>query len=227
MIMTSEDEDIWLSPSEIADLDLENLPNSKSSIIDWAKKGKWESRPRKGKGGGFIYSFRSLPEKAQQEIKNNPQKWLKICEIAKSRTVRKEYLNLTLQKQLDKDIFYLSSQLSLENLDEFSSKDKKIFIESAHRLIVEEFRLKIDREFLASNLEISIEELGKYEHGEKPLNVAHLNKLKNLGFNVLFILFGEDNRSAENQDNCDGACKKGNQITFHSTIKNNYNSIDD
>ena len=58
----------FYTAQELATLNLESLPNSKSNVIRWAKKGSWITRKRAGRGGGVEYAFNSLPSDAQEEI---------------------------------------------------------------------------------------------------------------------------------------------------------------
>lgn len=58
----------FYTAQELATLNLESLPNSKSNVIRWAKKGSWITRKRAGRGGGVEYAFESLPNDAQEEI---------------------------------------------------------------------------------------------------------------------------------------------------------------
>ena len=58
----------FYTAQELATLNLESLPNSKSNVIRWAKKGSWITRKRAGRGGGVEYAFESLPSDAQEEI---------------------------------------------------------------------------------------------------------------------------------------------------------------
>lgn len=58
----------FYTAQELATLNLESLPNSKSNVIRWAKKGSWITRKRAGRGGGVEYAFESLPKEVQDEI---------------------------------------------------------------------------------------------------------------------------------------------------------------
>jgi putative transposase len=58
----------FYTAQELAALNLESLPNSKSNVIRWAKKGSWITRKRAGRGGGVEYAFESLPKEVQDEI---------------------------------------------------------------------------------------------------------------------------------------------------------------
>lgn len=58
----------FYTAQELATLNLESLPNSKSNVIRWAKKGSWITRKRAGRGGGVEYAFDSLPSDVQDEI---------------------------------------------------------------------------------------------------------------------------------------------------------------
>lgn len=181
------DEDIWLSAAEIAELDLEYLPSSKVAVLNWAKKNEWEFRPRKGRGAGFIFSFLSFPKEAQQEIKNNPEKWQLVCELSKKRGKKL----LKQNKQFLKQTETKPKQAETEDTS-IPPEDRELITASARRLVVEEFfHKKINREDLAINLGLSLRELEQYEHAEKPLNIVHLQKLQKLGFDIMFILTGE------------------------------------
>lgn len=58
----------WYTAQELVDFNLKSLPNSKASVIRWAKKNEWITRKRVGRGGGFEYAFESLPKEVQDEI---------------------------------------------------------------------------------------------------------------------------------------------------------------
>ncbi|MEP9372589.1 Mu transposase C-terminal domain-containing protein [Mesorhizobium sp. KR1-2] len=60
--------DLWLSAKEIAAAGLHNLPTSKVSVIDKAKRENWPSRPRAGRGGGREYPVSALPQKAREQL---------------------------------------------------------------------------------------------------------------------------------------------------------------
>lgn len=49
----------WYAASEL--MGLPGLPTSKGRVIGKAKRESWESRARKGRGGGREYSIRSFP----------------------------------------------------------------------------------------------------------------------------------------------------------------------
>ncbi|HHW7450655.1 TPA: DNA-binding domain-containing protein, partial [Pasteurella multocida] len=55
------------SAQELVDFKLVTLPKTKKAILTQAKREQWESRERKGKGGGYEYAFSSLPQDVQTE----------------------------------------------------------------------------------------------------------------------------------------------------------------
>lgn len=172
-----EDKDIWLTVSELASLELETLPSTRANVQKWATKKGWEKRARKGSGGGFFYSFASLPEDVKLEIKQ--RKWEEVCKISKNRRFYKV-------KEIKRE---LNSSKKEEST--FNTEEKSAVIECIQRLVVEEYRLGYKREEIAAKLGMHLKEFAKYELAEKPLNTLHLQKLSELGFDVWFILFGE------------------------------------
>lgn len=54
----------WYAASEIAGLP--GVPMTKHAVIAKAKREAWANRPRKGKGGGLVYSVRCLPLEIQE-----------------------------------------------------------------------------------------------------------------------------------------------------------------
>lgn len=173
-----KEKEIWLSASEIANLSLNTLPHTRAAVSKWAKAGNWEKRARRGKGAGFVYSLYSLPEDARNEIKSNPllvERLSNLTEFGMTRMRNKSIGLNTIYK----------SDFSL------SPEEKKVAVECSHRLVGEEYRLGIERADLAFKLGMPLEELVKYELAEKSLNALILQKLKGLGFDVWFILFGE------------------------------------
>ena len=173
-----EEIDIWLSARELADLKLKTLQKAtRTTIVQWAKKYGWQKKPKEGKGGGFLFSFTSLSEETQKEIKNNSDVWNKVCELSKSRqnnpASQTEWGN---QKGKHNSIHL----------------NKNFFKDSIHRLIAEEIKIKgcFDRVDLSKNLGISIEEFEKYETGELFLNIFQLKRLHELGYDIWFIILG-------------------------------------
>lgn len=57
----------WRSASEWVEQVLPGLPTSKFGFIKAADREGWERRERAGRGGGFEYHYRSLPDAAQAE----------------------------------------------------------------------------------------------------------------------------------------------------------------
>jgi hypothetical protein len=57
----------WFSALELAGGFL-GLPPSRRAIADKAKREKWESRPRQGRGGGLEYHISSLPVETQRAL---------------------------------------------------------------------------------------------------------------------------------------------------------------
>ena len=57
----------YYSAQELVELNLAGLPTSKKAILNKATKEMWESRKRKGKGGGFEYHLHSLPPETQKQ----------------------------------------------------------------------------------------------------------------------------------------------------------------
>ncbi len=59
----------WYSPAELAELDLPGLPTSRSSVARHATNNQWGqskyARARKGKGGGYEYHYKILPQSIQ------------------------------------------------------------------------------------------------------------------------------------------------------------------
>lgn len=192
-----KESDIWLTAAEIARLKLKTLPNSKTTVLRRAKENNWDRKKRKGAGGGFCFSFLTLPIETQQEIKNNQTKWQQVCEFSKNRRFHssKEEMSKTLPSNRQEEF-------------QLSPADKDFTKATARRFVFEEIYSGINREGLnglSSKLGISVEELEKYEHGEKPLNIVHIKKLSELGFDVLYIIFGirtkNDNRPIHNEFN--------------------------
>ena len=64
------------SAKELADLQLNSLPQTRPGVTHRAKKDKWSTRKRTGRGGGTEYLFDSLPADAQAEIKAKAYKAL-------------------------------------------------------------------------------------------------------------------------------------------------------
>lgn len=56
------------SAQELADLKLNNLPQTRIGVAKKARREGWISSVREAKGGGVEYSFESLPAEVQQEI---------------------------------------------------------------------------------------------------------------------------------------------------------------
>ena len=64
------------SAQELADLQLNSLPQTRPGVTHRAKKDCWITRKRSGRGGGTEYLFESLPADAQAEIKAKAYKAL-------------------------------------------------------------------------------------------------------------------------------------------------------
>ena len=59
----------WFTARELKDLDLPQLQKSERQIQRDAKDFAWDARRRSGKGGGWEYSIKSLPEEAQAALR--------------------------------------------------------------------------------------------------------------------------------------------------------------
>lgn len=64
------------SAQELADLQLNSLPQTRPGVTHRAKKDCWITRKRSGRGGGVEYAFDSLPKEVQAEIKTKAYKAL-------------------------------------------------------------------------------------------------------------------------------------------------------
>lgn len=64
------------SAQELADLQLNSLPQTRPGVTHRAKKDCWITRKRSGRGGGTEYAFDSLPADVQAEIKAKAYKAL-------------------------------------------------------------------------------------------------------------------------------------------------------
>lgn len=58
----------YYSAQELVELNLEILPKTKKAILTMAKREGWKSQDRQGKGGGFEFAVKSMPEEVQAEI---------------------------------------------------------------------------------------------------------------------------------------------------------------
>ncbi|QEH47989.1 transposase [Aggregatibacter actinomycetemcomitans] len=58
----------FYSAKELSELGLKSLPSTHRGILDKAKRENWESCKRDGKGGGYEYAVKSMPEDVQAEI---------------------------------------------------------------------------------------------------------------------------------------------------------------
>lgn len=58
----------YYSAQELVELNLEILPKTKKAILTMAKREGWKSQDRQGKGGGFEFAVKSMPEDVQAEI---------------------------------------------------------------------------------------------------------------------------------------------------------------
>ncbi len=56
------------SAQSLVELGLISLPKTKKSILTKAKRENWKCRVRQGKGGGYEYAVKSMPEDVQAEI---------------------------------------------------------------------------------------------------------------------------------------------------------------
>ncbi|EGY34738.1 phage transposase [Aggregatibacter actinomycetemcomitans serotype e str. SC1083] len=52
----------FYSAKELSELGLKSLPSTHRGILDKAKRENWESCKRDGKGGGYEYAVKSMPE---------------------------------------------------------------------------------------------------------------------------------------------------------------------
>lgn len=59
----------WYTAQELANLQLNSIPQTKAGVIYQAKKSLWSNRKRSGRGGGVEYAFDGLPIEVQNEIK--------------------------------------------------------------------------------------------------------------------------------------------------------------
>lgn len=57
------------STKELVELNLKGFPSAVKNIIEKAKRENWQSRKRKGRGGGLEYALVSMPEVIQTEIR--------------------------------------------------------------------------------------------------------------------------------------------------------------
>lgn len=57
------------STKELVELNLKGFPSAVKNIIEKAKRENWQSRNRKGRGGGLEYALVSMPEVIQTEIR--------------------------------------------------------------------------------------------------------------------------------------------------------------
>lgn len=64
------------SAQELADLQLNSLPQTRPGVTHRAKKDNWATRKRAGRGGGTEYPLESLPKDVQAEIKAKAYKAL-------------------------------------------------------------------------------------------------------------------------------------------------------
>lgn len=64
------------SAQELADLQLNSLPQTRPGVTHRAKKDNWTTRKRAGRGGGTEYPLESLPKDVQAEIKAKTYKAL-------------------------------------------------------------------------------------------------------------------------------------------------------
>lgn len=176
-----EDTEIWLTVSEIADLKLDTLPHTRAAVLKWAKKRSWEKKERKGSGGGYFYSFVSLPEDARLEIKQKC--WQQVCEISKDRRFKKA-----------KGIYRYTEKYKIEETALLSA-ERHARIECIQRLVLEEDKRGYSRDKLASELGLSLDEFAEYELARKTFEILHWQTLKKLGFDVWFILFGEKTKT--------------------------------
>ncbi|TYA51662.1 hypothetical protein FXB78_09110 [Aggregatibacter actinomycetemcomitans] len=58
----------FYSAKELSELGLKSLPSTHRGILDKAKRENWESCKRDGKGGGYEYAVKSMPERASAII---------------------------------------------------------------------------------------------------------------------------------------------------------------
>lgn len=58
----------WFTTKELAELNLQSLPNTPRGILKKAKKEEWKSRPRKATGGGLEYHISNLDEDIQVNL---------------------------------------------------------------------------------------------------------------------------------------------------------------
>jgi len=74
----------WFSTKELTLVP--GLPSMQSNIIARASRGKWQSRPRKGKGGGNEYHISSLPVTTQAALIKQQQKAVEPKKAASANT---------------------------------------------------------------------------------------------------------------------------------------------
>ncbi|KND83862.1 transposase [Aggregatibacter actinomycetemcomitans serotype b str. SCC4092] len=58
----------YYSAAELVELKLKSLPTAHKNIIDKAKREGWKTQKRFGRGGGYEYGVKSMPEDVQAEI---------------------------------------------------------------------------------------------------------------------------------------------------------------
>ena len=58
----------FFTARELAGIELPGVPSTESAILRKAKKERWQSRKREGKGGGREYGIESLPAEARMAI---------------------------------------------------------------------------------------------------------------------------------------------------------------
>ncbi|EHK89852.1 transposase domain-containing protein [Aggregatibacter actinomycetemcomitans] len=58
----------YYSAAELVELKLKSLPTAHKNIIDKAKREGWKTQKRFGRGGGYEYAVKSMPEDVQAEI---------------------------------------------------------------------------------------------------------------------------------------------------------------
>ncbi len=115
----------WFTPNELEDLKLSDLPSSRMAIANKAKKEKWKSRPRQGRGGGKEYHISALPETARVELarrnmkeqivalKNSELKIIASMNGLNQKQKTKAEARLVLVRQLEQ--FATSADLAMSN----------------------------------------------------------------------------------------------------------------
>lgn len=142
----------WFTPNELEDLKLSDLPSSRMAIANKAKKEKWKSRPRQGRGGGKEYHISALPETARVELarrnmkeqivalKNSELKIIASMNGLNQKQKTKAEARLVLVRQLEQ--FATSADLAMSNAAEkfaFDYENGDIPVESWVKALIPSF----------------------------------------------------------------------------------------